>query len=294
MGSIPRATAGNHVLILDGVNCGFLKSVEGGGIRAEVIVETAQPGAVAKKHVGPPNYEDFKVQVGMAMAKPLLEWIRATLRLESPRKSGSVVAADANLNATSERQFTDALISEVTIPALDGSSKEAAYLTLGFAPESTKRVKASGKVSPPKAPAQKEFLVSSFRFELDGLDATKVSKIDGFTIKQTFATAEVGGTREPVREPGSIEFPNLRVTLAESAAQTWIDWFEDFVIKGNSGDEWEKGGAIVFLSPDLKNEVLRVKLGNVGIFSLAPEKVGAGADQIARVKAELYCERMEL
>jgi tail tube protein gp19 len=292
MGSIPRATSGRFLLNLDGVSSS-LKSVEGGGIRAEVIVETAVPESFTRKHIGPPRYEDITIQCGLAMAKPLLEWIRATLDLESPRKSGSVVTLDANLNARSERQFTDALISEVGFPASDASSKEAAYLTLKFAPEFTKSVKASGKPALPKEPAQKEFLVSSFRLELDGLDCSKVNKIDPFTIKQTFASADVGDRREPVREPGRIEFPNLRVTLAESSAQTWLDWFEDFVAKGSSGDDKEKNGAIVFLSADLKSEVLRIKLGNVGIFALTPE-TASSADQIARVKAELYCERMEI
>jgi hypothetical protein len=33
---------------------------------------------------------------------------------------------------------------------------------------------------------------------------------------------------------------------------------------------------------------------NLGIFKLAPEKQEANSDQIRRVVAELYCERMEL
>ncbi len=40
-----------------------------------------------------------------------------------------------------------------------------------------------------------------------------------------------------------MEFPNLTVTLPESHAKEWIDWHEDFVIKGNSSQDKELSGA---------------------------------------------------
>ncbi len=290
MGTIPRATRGRFFLNLDGAACGFLKSVEGGGIRAGVISEPSGPGEVAKKHIGPPQCEELAAELGFALPKPVVEWIRASWRFESPRKDGSVVALDPLGVARSERQFSQALLTEVTFPKLDGSSKDAAYLRIKFAPESIRSVKAGAK-APSAQPAGKFALASNFRLELDGVDCSKVSAIDSFTVKQTLATADVGERREPRREPGALEFPNLRITLAESGAQTWIDWFEDFVVKGNNDDSREKKGSIVLLAPDL-TELARVSLRNVGIFALSPAP--AVGDQIARVAAELYCEQMEL
>jgi hypothetical protein len=43
----------------------------------------------------------------------------------------------------------------------------------------------------------------------------------------------------------------------------------------------------------LKTELARVNFFNLGIFRFAPVKVENSADQIKRVTAELYCERME-
>ena len=145
-----------------------------------------------------------------------------------------------------------------------------------------------------KTTAQKQFVASNFRLEIDGLDCTKVSKIDSFTVKQSVQTDDIGDKRDYQKEPGKLEFPNLRITIAEAAAKTWIEWHEDFVIKGNCGDDQEKSGAIVFLSPNRQKELGRIVLHHLGIFALRRQPATAGAETIARVVAELYCERMEL
>jgi hypothetical protein len=284
-------SAGNFVFNLQGINCGFVKSVDGGGISADVIEEPGRPGIFTKKHIGQPKYEDIQLTIGFGMAQTIYDWIAASWKQSYARKDGSIVVTDATLQAKSEREFFHALISEVTFPALDGSSKDAAYLTVKFSPEYTRSGQASGKVTPGKTPAQKQFVAASFRLELDGIDCSKVGKIDSFTVKQPVVADDIGNARDPQKSPGRLEFPNLRVAIAEAGAATWTAWFEDFVIKGNNDDAHEKSGAIVFLAPNLKDELGRVILHNVGIFALRPQ---AATEKIARVVAELYCEQMEL
>jgi hypothetical protein len=86
-------------------------------------------------------------------------------------------------------------------------------------------------------------------------------------------------------------FPNLRVTFGQASLQTWSDWFDDFVVKGDNGDDKEKNGAIVFLDPTLKQELGRIELKNVGIFALRRQP---STEQVPRATAELYVESMEL
>ena len=116
--------SGNFFLTLNGVKTGFIKSVDGGGISAEVINEPSGPNYFTKKHIGQPKYEDFAIQVGFSNSKQLYDWIQQTWNMARPRVSGSIISADYNLDAKSERQFTNALLTETTIPAMDGSSKE--------------------------------------------------------------------------------------------------------------------------------------------------------------------------
>lgn len=284
--------AGSFMFNLSGVPCGFVRSVEGGDAVGDVAVEELQDG-FAKKHIAGVKYEEIELSIGFGLAQDVYEWIAASWKRDYSRKDGSIVLADASLQAKTAREFFHALITEVTIPDLDASSKAPAFLTVKFAPEYTRDTKASGKPNTAKTPAQKQFLASSFRFELGELPCAKVSKIDSFTVTQTVSTDGVGDGRGAPKDPGKLDFPNLRVTISEADAGAWSDWHEDFVIKGNSGDENEKTGVIVFLTPNRQVELGRVTLHNVGIFALR-RTLAAAADQVAHVVADLYCERMEL
>ncbi len=283
---------GGFFFNLNGVKCGFVKAVDGGAVSAEVVEEKHKADTFTKKRIGPVKYEDIALTLGFEMAQDVYDWIAASWNMSYARKDGSIVVTDMNLQARSGREFYHALISEVTIPALDAAAKDAAFFTLKLSPEYTREVKAAGKLVAPKSDVQKRFLPSNFRLEIDGLDCTRVSKIDSFTVKQTVTADVTGAVRDIQQQPGPPDFPNLRVTLAEAGADSWVAWFEDFVIKGDNDDSNEKGGRIVFLSPDRQHELGRIELHNLGIFALH-HQTGAG-DQIARLVAELYCERMEL
>lgn len=167
----------NFMLALDGVQCGYVKSVGGGDVYAEVVQEAAGPSFFFKKHIAGTKYEDFSVQIGFGMAQVVYDWISASWAANYQRKDGSIVAADYTLKAQSERQFFHALLTETTIPALDASWKEPAYLTIKFAPEFTKTVKGKGRLGVPAKQQQKLFLPSNFRLELDGLDCTQVNGV---------------------------------------------------------------------------------------------------------------------
>lgn len=296
MPATPRSyIAGKFALELEGVSAGFLKSVQGGGISADVITEPSGPEYFARKHIGQPKYEEFELQLGFNLGAGLYDWIAASWTGNYQRKSGRVIAANYNLESESEREFSNALVTETTIPAMDASSKDPAFLTVKFAPEFTRRRKATGKLPGGAGKAeQRLFLPSNFRLEIDGLDCTRVNKIDALTVKQAVFTDDVGDARDVLRQPGKLEFPNVKVSLAEAAAETWTDWFEDFVVNGNNGDKREKNGALVLLSPNLKAELARVNFFNLGICRLGSEKAVANSDAIKRLSAELYCERMEL
>jgi phage tail-like protein len=295
MAELRSYVAGNFFFQMDGVKCGFIKSMDGGAITAEVINEPSGPSYFVKKHIGTPKYEDFTMQIGFSMSKAVYDWIAASWQMNYQRKNGAVIACDYKLDAKSQREFFNALITETGIPACDGASKEPAYLTLKYAPEYTRYTKASGKASGEFGKnEQKLFLPQNFRLTIDGLDCTKVAKVDAFTVKQTAVTDDIGDSRDYLKEPGKLEFPNLKITMSEVAAQTGSEWHEDFVIKGNNDEGREKNGVLEFLSPNRQDVIFTVKFFNLGIFKISTDKSEANADAIKRVSGELYCERMEV
>jgi hypothetical protein len=284
---------GNFIMNLGGVNCGYVKSMEGGVISAEVINEPAGPSYYVKKHIGQPKYEEITVQVGFSMTKTLYEWIAQSWQMNYQRKDGSMIVLDRNLQPQSERQFTQALITETTIPAMDISGKEPAYMTVKFAPETIRVNKPGAKPAGEFGKnEQKIFLPCNFKFEIAGLDCSKVMRIESFTVKQTTVTDDIGEARDYMKEPGKLEFPNLKITIPESAAQPFLDWHNKFVIEGNNDEANEKGGKLTLLSPNRSMELAVIEFFNLGVFCIRPDKSEASADAPKRLTVEMYVERM--
>lgn len=291
-------TAGKYALELDGQFAGWLWSVEGGNAVAEVVTERLGPDHIVKKHLGQPKYEDITIQVGTGMSRDFYQWIQDTVNGNYARKSGAIIAADFNLKEQSRREFKEALITEIGVPALDAASKDAARMTIKLSPETTERVASKGgtvvgTAAGKGASAQKQWLPANFRLRIEKLEAaSNVNKIDAFTIKQKVVENPTGEQRDFQKEPASVEIPNLVITLAEAYAQPFYDWHEDFVIKGNNGEDKEKNGTLEILTPNLKEVLFTLTFKNLGIFSLASEKGEAGVETIKRVKAEMYVEQV--
>jgi hypothetical protein len=266
-------SAGLFLLSLDG-EAAVLKDVDVGTIKGEVVT----------------------INIGASMGKGLYEWIKASLDETHLRKNGYVVAADYNYKAKSYRHFRDALITEITIPALDGSSKDTSFFTIKFAPEEISyQAGDDADIKGVVNTKQKKWLTSNFRLRLGDLPCGRVSKIDSFTIKQGITQDHFDSQRiSTKKEPTGLEISNLKVTFSASDVKPWATFFDDFVIKGNNGQDAELSGAIEFLDPSLKEVLGSVDLFQVGISSLAEDKGEANKDSIKRATAELYVERMML
>lgn len=291
--------SGNFFMEIDGAKCGFVKSIAGGGIQAEVINEPAGPSYFVKKHIGQPVYLPFTVDVGFSMTKSVYEWIKQMWSMNMQRKNCAITALDYTLTPKVMMQYSNCLLTEVTIPACDASSKEPAYMSLTIDPEFARQVtpaqtdsKAYGAYGKNE---QKVWLPSNFVLKIDGLDCTKVNKIDSFTVKCNAVTDNVGDSRDSAKIPGKLDFPNLRITLADVSADTWRKWFDDFVVKGNNSEANEKSGTLTFLMPnqDSSKPLAVIAFHNLGICKLERDKMQSNSDQIKRVVVDLYCERME-
>jgi hypothetical protein len=169
-------------------------------------------------------------------------------------------------------------------------------MTLTLAPQTTRVVKPTGQAgdyAEGGKSEQKVWLPASFRLDIAGLDCSKVVKVDSFTVKQTVVTDNIGDARDYAKEPGRLEFPNLRITLPEAAAQSFSEWHERFVVQGNNDDSQEKNGSLTLLSANRQVELVRIRFFNMGIIRVQPDVAEANADAIRRMVAELYVERME-
>ena len=290
--------AGKYAVELDGIEAGWVSSVEGGHATSDVVVEKLGADHIQRKHIAGVKYEDITVNCGTGMSKGFYQWIKDSFDHKYSRKNGAVIAADYDYKEHSRLNFYNALITEIGFPALDAASKDPAKMSIKFSPEYTRTATTTGGASVTGGKykndqaVQKKWLPSNFRLKIDGLDCTRVTKIEAITVKQKVIDNAVGELRDFEREPAYLEIPNLVVTLAESHAKEFYDWHEDFVIKGNNGDQKEKGGTLEFLTPNLQETLFTITFNHLGLFKLTPEKVESGSEQIRRVKAEMYVEEM--
>jgi phage tail-like protein len=289
-------TAGRFAMDLGGTFAGWISSIEGGHATSDVVVEKLGADMIQHKHLAGVKYEDISVNCGTAMSKAFYSWIQSSLDRKHARNDGAIITADYDQKEVSRLNFFGALITEVGFPALDAASKDAAKMTVKFAPEYTRaQAKTGSAISAPIGKGeQKKWLPSNFRLKIDGLDQSciKVNKVEALTIKQKVVEDPCGERRDYDKVPASIEYPNLVITCAESHADQLYAWHEDFVIKGNNGQDKEKGGTLEYLSADLKTVLFTLTVSGLGIFKLTPEKVESGSENIRRVKGEMYCEQI--
>ena len=294
-------TTGHFELRIDGhKTTAYLKSIEGGWARANVSDDAVGGDQYKIKQISSVDIDPFSVEFGLAGANDLLKWIKGSWSRKFSRRSGQITHANFNLNQTFEHEFAEALITETTIPTLDGSSKEAGYIKCKIQPErvSTKRLSGNGaKVDGDLGLRQKMWTPAAFRFNIDGIDEMKyTNKLDSFTIKQGIKKVYTGPGRFPTIEPTKIEFPNLTGTIALEYADKLLEWHEQYIHSDSAtiDPQAQKTGSIEFLAPDRNQIIFSINLYEVGLLFCGIEPSTANADAIKRVKFEMYVHRMEI
>ncbi len=272
---------------------GLFRSIEGGGVRADVA--SYQQGGLYNRwrQLGKPKFEDIKLQVGMAMSKPFYDWISAFFKKQPTRKNGSIIAADFYYGERAVREFSGALIKELTFPALSGTDKNAVYMGVSMAVEEIKFKKGSGsKMEPPKGfDNQKLWTAANFTFSVYGFEEAckRVTKVDSFTIKQNIAEYYAGGFRGPIKAPTVVEFPNISFYIPEADAQPFFDRAQKGIVEG-ALPAGLKGTLKTF--DNAGKELFTVELENCDVVSVTPDKSDSSSEEIKQVKVELYTEQM--
>ncbi|HVZ71295.1 MAG TPA: phage tail protein [Polyangia bacterium] len=284
-------------LVLDGRMVGWLDAASGGHASGEVLTVRVGADASTRKQIGAVKYEDISLTVGAGMAPDFYQWLQDTIdhkQTSTSRRDGAVVTTDYQGNVISQMSFFRGLISQIGFPALDASSKEPAQLTVVVTPEMTRyeRHAKGAPLSPLKRP--RRWSVSDFSVTIDGLDTTGVASVGPFVIKQDIVDFREGAGGGTQKLPGALEIPNLVVQLSDRKADAWFDWFQSFVLDGDSGANNEKTGLIHYLSPDLKEDLFTIELHGLGIFKLEPSSSSFTGDRPPTDEADMYCNDARL
>ena len=282
MAVTPRFPPGHFLVEIDGASAGYARNLQGGGAVAEVIRE--KPGAdhIVRKHIGPVRYEDIVLTCDAGLSRVFYDWVDQTLRSRSVRHDGAVAVLEGG-KEISRLEWSAGLMSEVDFPALDVESKDLFSMTVRITPGSIRSVK--GTDNRPPTGARKDWSVSSFRLAIEGLEeaCTHVSRIEPLAVGRKVTRDAAGSNRDlSVEVAADAEPGNLIVTLPESRAKGFQDWFEDFVIRGNNDQSRERRGT-------LESGRFTLAFGNLGISAMTRPSNLPGA-MIRKARVEMYCE----
>ena len=289
-------SVGQFEFTIDGIGEPFyLKSFEGGLAKGNVVEEALGTGVELVKHISTVDIEPMSIELGMQDSLPILGWIQKSWKMQYERKNGHLLHADFGMKTALEYKYYNALLTEVTFPALDAVGKDAAQLKVKMQPETIALVNGdNNRLRAQAVGASKEKLwnVSCFQFELEGHDVSMVSKIDSFTVKQGVKAYHTGRDRYAHWEPTKLTFPDLAIYLSAAHSSDTRAWYQK-MIDGAKDPSMQTTGAIKFLAPNKRDVVFEIHLAGVGIKSWTIDK-SERQDQPKRVKIELFISSMEL
>ncbi len=294
----PRAYSAAHFgLELDDVkkSVGFFRSIEGGGVSADVISYQMGDNYDVWRQLGKPKYDDIKIQTGMSMSESFYTWIAMFFDGKVTRKNGAIVAADFMYTEQARREFYDAQITELAFPKLDGQDKSAAYMTVTLSPE--RMVFKKGTQAKLQYDlnwqAQQVWAACNFEFTIDGLDQhlIRATKVDGFSVKQKPIEHHIGEHRTPLKVPGRIEWPSISFYVPEVDAHGIIDKVFDQAVMGTYAGPGNQ--AVLKVRNNADKQIFKIDLVNCHLKSAVPDKQDAGSEEIKLVKFEMMPERMK-
>jgi hypothetical protein len=287
---------GRFELIIDGhPTTSYIKSVEGGLVKANLIEEPTGPNNLKIKHLSTAEIEPMTIEMGIAASLDMIRWIKDSWNRKPSRRSGIILYADFDGHAQFEQEFHEAIITEVTFPSLDGQGKDGLFLKIKIQPERVViRQAAAVPVFGITDMIQKRFSTCAFRFEVDGIETSNTAKFEGLSFKQGFKPVMNGKFRLPQIEPTKIEFSDFSAHLPVANAGAMLSWYEKSVINGWREDKAHRTGSIEFLSRDRFLPLFRVSFDGLGVRNATLAKSEAAGDGVKRIKFDFFCSKMDI
>ena len=288
-------TAGKFLLELDGTPTGYLQSFEGGNMVAELATHKMGPSNYEKKNVTTTKWGNVKFKTGAGMSKGVYEWMQAAFEMGVLYKSGAVTVADFNYKAQRRMDLMNMLMTKVTMPSFDASSKESAYFDIECAVEQVRWMKESGAdVRGNIGAKQKSWQVSNYRLELGGLPCSRVSKIEGLSWECKTTQDQVGEQREYSIHPTSTTVSDFTLSISMADLEPWAAKAKSWFVDGQCLESDEMSGSIQMLGPDMKTVLGEIQLMNVGFKEFeANPKLEAQTESVARFKVKCYAEQVK-
>lgn len=289
------------MLEIDGIKVGTVRSIDGGGIKADVITYQHGEGGDTWRQLGRTKYEEVKITSGLVAGQELWKWISQCMDGDPQRRSGALCAGDYEYTEKARREFSDALISEIAFPKFDAHDKNPANVVVTISPETMAYKPGNGNKMPvddDSSTKQKSVSACNFTFTLQGFEnaCKRVNKVDGFSVKCKIIEHQVSydGQKpriENVKIPGKIEYPNITFYLPEIDAQPFRDAHKKSAMDGQRGKPIPS--ATLTFHNNAKKPRGTFTFKECTIFGVTHDKLDATSEDIRMVKVEMAIEGLE-
>jgi hypothetical protein len=282
---------GHYALDVAGAPVESLKSISGFDMLADIAIDTPAAGTAPGKHVSDVRWAPAKASIGMGMGKGMYDWIKASFEKGMTPVHGTLGTGDFNYKERSRITFDEAVLTSITMPRLDGSSKDSGAFEIEFTPGRVRVAKGDGSdIRHSSGTKQQPWVCSNFRFELGSLPCARVASIESFTWSCTPTVATVF---QPASGP-TINVPDLRLSISAADYDAWAEAAQQWFIEGHHLQGDEMHGLITLLTPDLQTPLGAIELINVGFKRFSQLPSAGGNDALYRFTVDLYVERMAL
>jgi hypothetical protein len=292
---IPKSAGIRYALDLEGQLAGPISSLESGFISGLTSEQIQSRSPYPKKHLATIVYEDIAIECGHTMSPAFFLWIQQALAGQSPQKSGGILTTNLANQIIDRKNFADAVLTEVTFPALDRAVVTPASLGIKMKPGQISYQAGSGQIGFPPTGKRGGWLASNFRINIEGLEqaCAHAVRVEPLTWKQPVNQGQVGTRRSELSSLGQIQTPNLILTIPQSQAGPFTQWFYQFVVQGKASDNEERSGTLEFLATDLQTILFTLNFGHLGIFRMSPVPQSQNSP-VPLVTVAMYCETMQL
>jgi phage tail-like protein len=293
-------SGGSFSVLLDDERVDDVTSIAGGGYAADVFRTLGDGGLPEKKSVGDTRATPITLYSTLPLrAGAFARWVTASTAGKAETKKALNVTYTTATGAKALRslQVEGARVTRISLPTLDAASKESALSEVQLTAD---RVQwKHGTAAPPaKAPLgkQKRWLPSNFRLDIDTLPCTRVSKIEGLSWSVKSVVDPIGRDPQDPNDLGELSIGDITLTISMADLNPWLDKANSWFLDGLSTAADELSATIIMLAADLKTELGRLELSNVGLqaFDVNQRTGTRGADAVQTFSVTLYAERMEL
>lgn len=277
---------------LDGNFAGYLRKVEVGKVKGDVLAHNLGGSLRQKKHVAKMSWDTIKFEVGVGMGADLYKWIQSSFREQHTVKSGAVMVCNQNYEVQRRVDFEEAHITEITLPRLAAKDGKELYFSVTIQPTRVRHTAGDGSKNQIKIAAeQKLYAGTNFRLLTpSGPTQGCLMSIDSLKWTQKVEEFAVGEFLESTYVPTSVEVGDVKLTLSAHKYQEWEAKAKSWFVDGARTEALEVTKTIQILGPDGNDVVAEITLENCGYKELSFSAMEANKSSVASFDAVFYCE----